>query len=316
MTTQEFSNIVSNPDSITLSQVYELENIIHEHPYFQSARAVHLRVLYTQNSYRYNKALKITASLVGDRTMLFDFITSKSFKEAKTPLFKAEKRVEMPKTYYDEAIPADFTQYVGEDVFEPRQPEVVTPTIEKTPSKTEEKTTWILPEERQAVIDTIVGKFVPTSDKTREIEESLDMGKPLDFKKNDKYSFAQWLEITRYQPIKRQNEELQEDASAEKNIFDKDDKRAKKFDLIDKFLEKNPKIEAKRNYRSTIDLADEVQPNEQQLMTETLAKVYLEQGKYSEAIHAYQILILKIPEKSRFFADQIKAIKKLQQNSL
>ena len=47
-------------------------------------------------------------------------------------------------------------------------------------------------------------------------------------------------------------------------------------------------------------------------MTETLAKVYLEQNKYENAIKAYKILSLKYPEKSGFFADQIKRIRTLQ----
>ena len=51
------------------------------------------------------------------------------------------------------------------------------------------------------------------------------------------------------------------------------------------------------------------------LMTETLARVYLEQKKYSKAIQAYEILILKYPEKSSFFADRISDIKILQQNN-
>ena len=51
-------------------------------------------------------------------------------------------------------------------------------------------------------------------------------------------------------------------------------------------------------------------------MTETLARVYLEQKKYNNAIKAYKILSLKYPEKSGYFADQIKAIKKIQNNNL
>ena len=47
------------------------------------------------------------------------------------------------------------------------------------------------------------------------------------------------------------------------------------------------------------------------LMTETLAKVYLEQGHYKKAILAYEILSLKYPQKSGLFADQIKAIKQI-----
>jgi hypothetical protein len=51
------------------------------------------------------------------------------------------------------------------------------------------------------------------------------------------------------------------------------------------------------------------------IMTETLAQIYLEQKKYTKAIQAYEILILKYPEKSSFFADRIKNIKILQQNN-
>ena len=47
-------------------------------------------------------------------------------------------------------------------------------------------------------------------------------------------------------------------------------------------------------------------------MTETLAKVFTKQKKYNKALEAYQILILKYPEKNSFFADQIKKIKKLK----
>ena len=45
------------------------------------------------------------------------------------------------------------------------------------------------------------------------------------------------------------------------------------------------------------------------LTTETLAKIYLEQGHYERAIQAYKILCLKYPKKSGFFANQIKKIK-------
>ena len=49
-------------------------------------------------------------------------------------------------------------------------------------------------------------------------------------------------------------------------------------------------------------------------MTETLARIYLEQKQYTKAIKSYEILSLKYPEKSGFFADQIKRIQILQKN--
>ena len=46
-------------------------------------------------------------------------------------------------------------------------------------------------------------------------------------------------------------------------------------------------------------------------VTETLARVYLEQEHYDKAKSAYKKLSLKYPEKSSFFAGQIELIEKL-----
>ena len=48
-------------------------------------------------------------------------------------------------------------------------------------------------------------------------------------------------------------------------------------------------------------------------MTETLARIYLEQKIYKKAIQSYKILSLIYPEKNSFFADQIKKIKALEE---
>ena len=61
------------------------------------------------------------------------------------------------------------------------------------------------------------------------------------------------------------------------------------------------------------DAALESSEENEQLMTQTLAHVYVEQKKYEKAITAFTILSLKYPEKSSFFAHQIQAIKKLQE---
>ncbi|MGB2445728.1 MAG: hypothetical protein ACPH86_05190, partial [Schleiferiaceae bacterium] len=45
-------------------------------------------------------------------------------------------------------------------------------------------------------------------------------------------------------------------------------------------------------------------------VTETLAEIYLKQALWDKAINAYEVLSLKYPEKSSFFADRIREIKK------
>ena len=88
-----------------------------------------------------------------------------------------------------------------------------------------------------------------------------------------------------------------------------------KIKLIDTFLENQPKIPPVRQDQPKVDLSENNEFNKEELMTETLAKVYLQQKKYKKALYAYKILSLKYPEKNTFFADQIKRIKQLQQNS-
>ena len=307
MTAAELSLIMKQPNHITLSQVYELENIIHEYPYFQVVKAVYLKILYAQESYRYNKELKITAAHIGNRTLLFDFITSSSFKEKKDFF----KKSSMPKTYADEAIPSEFTTYVTGDAFERK---------EYYPIENRNASSVRTEQGEQTEQNDIKGSFVPTSEQTRGEEEALQMGKPIEFQKADKHSFAQWLEVTRYKPIDRRTTQAAPTVElpfVDKNIFEEGDERAKKFDLIDKFLQANPKIEVNKDddTPSNIEIVEKKHIG-RQFMTETLAKVYLEQGKYSEAIQAYQILMLKNPAKSGYFAEQIAIIRKLQQNKL
>ena len=60
------------------------------------------------------------------------------------------------------------------------------------------------------------------------------------------------------------------------------------------------------------NLASDNKFNKSELMTETLAKIYVKQQKFKEALYAYRILSLKYPEKSSLFANQIKKLQKKQ----
>src|SRR5690554_3416445 len=138
------------------------------------------------------------------------------------------------------------------------------------------------------------------------------MGTPLDFSENDKFSFTEWLKLTSAQPIERTEEEvLNTEEVQEKEIVV--DEKQKKLDLINKFIETNPKITpSKTSVVSPVNIENN-DDQESFYMTETLARIYLEQKKFQKAIQAYEILILKYPEKSSIFANRITDIKKLQE---
>ena len=86
-----------------------------------------------------------------------------------------------------------------------------------------------------------------------------------------------------------------------------------RFALVDAFLAQQPKINLKKETVSkNEDLSESSWTSTEELITETLAKVFVKQKKYDRAIKAYEILRLKYPEKNSFFANQIKVIKDLQ----
>ena len=105
----------------------------------------------------------------------------------------------------------------------------------------------------------------------------------------DKYSFLEWFDI----------------------LSDDEPKVEKKFDLIDKFIKNSPKIQFSQEQESDSNIIVDKKLKDE-LITETLAKIYVNQKKFKKAIKAYEILSLKYPKKSSFFADQIIHIKKLK----
>jgi hypothetical protein len=326
MNINDYTYLINRPDAITEKQTEALGTVLNEFPYFQSARALRLKGLYSQNSFKYNYALKVTAAYTTDRAILFDFITSESFTT-------------IQKEYYDKKALAllDIT-VVDSEYLLPKEKEVVFEAVEKTEPK-------IVDPIEQSILTSIKEASIPNIDvkvenietvETTEVleaiesaEENLEIGKPLDFSKNEKHSFQEWLQLSRTEPIERKEEKEKEEEKIEIKKIKKeeapikiesqliDEEKKKKAELIDKFIETSPKISP---VKSTTTVAANIQidinkDDNSYLMTETLARVYLEQKKYTKAIQAYEILILKYPEKISFFADRISDIKTLQQNN-
>ena len=150
-------------------------------------------------------------------------------------------------------------------------------------------------------------------------EEILEIGKPIQFHKHEPHSFNEWMQLISKKPIDRSITEKNKVSSTapSQSFKNEGETRAKKVDklnLIDRFIKANPKIKPSTKTAEVEDISRESSEQNESLMTETLAKVYIEQKKYDNAIQAYRILSLKYPEKSVFFADRIKAIKILQRN--
>jgi len=77
-------------------------------------------------------------------------------------------------------------------------------------------------------------------------------------------------------------------------------------DLIDKFIRNDPRITpSKAEFYSPTNIAKLSIVDQEEFVSETLAKIYEKQGYFDKAIKVYQKLSLKFPEKNSYFASLI-----------
>jgi len=128
----------------------------------------------------------------------------------------------------------------------------------------------------------------------QEKEKNYANKQSLEFSQNEMHSFNEWLTITKASKINR--------------LTSEDDK------LIKNFISLKPSVKIKKDKKffKSVDIAKSSLKENTDLITETLARVYLEQEHFNKAINAYEKLKLKFPQKSTLFAEQIKLIIELK----
>jgi hypothetical protein len=176
------------------------------------------------------------------------------------------------------------------------------------------------------------GVEVAVADENNEVSKYNDDTLP--------YTFLWWLNKTRrehagiYQPFKLDTSQAIRQAGADElqqqyyeNIFhlssveelDRStsqkpiefDLKSKEDRIIKRFIVEEPHISTPSSDKlDTENKARKSSEDQDELVTETLAHIYIDQMLYHKAINTYKKLMLKFPEKSRYFADQIEQLEK------
>ena len=136
-----------------------------------------------------------------------------------------------------------------------------------------------------------------------EIEEEIDTKEAI-----DQEAILGIIEVKSVDLIEKSNPIIQ--PKAEEEIKPKAAQKPKTDDIIDNFIKQEPRISpSKSTFYSPINMARKSTQEPEDIVSETLAKIYAAQGNFEKAISFYEKLSLKFPEKSAYFAALINDLK-------
>jgi hypothetical protein len=358
MQAQTLINYIKNPDLMDKESVPQLQKLVKDFPYFQTAYILLSLAAKKWDATVYQQSLKKTAIVISNRAHLFNLINNiNEVTSVIEPMVeKKEEIIEENKTELQSnttlAELADIkssiedikheldlikaTELTSEQA-EVAKPELTIITDEKvdlqaTPEKVEDKAKIVEVESSETLVNETIEKELEKSLVNAFIEKEVIKTPELhhlELNKTQAKNFSEWLQL-----LKKNNgqsaEEIKEQIAFEKEkqsqvlktnkqIIDEQNqsqlKKQKQKALIDKIIETNPGAirnkEDKKFFAPIIQAKESLIENEH-LVTETLAKIYSMQGNINKAVRAYEILSLKFPQKSVYFATLIKNLKENQ----
>ena len=313
MQAKEFINYIKNPNSLEKNSVKELQKLVNDFPYFQSAHLLLSLASKKWDASVYQKSLKKTAIVVTNRSHLFNLI--QQFEISNTVIEDSDHQ----KLVVEEVLePIDSTKELNilkatELLIENSDSEILETGIQQ---KTKPNAEDVLENEiAKQVVGAIVEKQMFNLSDTQ-----------LLFKQNkEPETFTDWLRL-----IQKSNKQLSAENILDTNTENNTDiktrlekgkiitqesalnKKLKNLALIDKIIENSPgqiKIKDDQKFYSPEHNAKESLLENEHLVSETLAKIYALQGSVNKAVRAYEILSLKFPQKSAYFASLIQKLK-------
>ncbi|NPA35712.1 MAG: hypothetical protein GXO47_02575 [Chlorobi bacterium] len=305
MKKQLLYTLIRNPEELNEFTLDGIRSLVKEYPYFQAARILLLKNLHILDDVRFEPELKSSALYVPDREKLFGIISG-LYKE---PEISVDERSEKTENESEEKTTAEntpstaltgnvgsVTDYFG---FDEVTETMGGGTVEFSMQEKDEKGDAI-----DAVPDDMLFEY----EKQGATGYYLDTAEYFPETGKSK-SFSEWLDLVGKNAIT---------SGESKSKYE--NKKNKTLDIIDSFLsnqEAIKKIVPEKN-REAKPLPKQVVEKDalesDDLMTETLAGIYIKQGHYSRAIGIFKKLSLKYPEKSVYFAQQIEKLEKLISN--
>jgi hypothetical protein len=294
MQTNLFISYLTKPESIYSLTETSVNTLTNQFPFCQIGQTLSTIYLNNNNSLLFEQQLKKAAIYSSDRKRLFDHLnTQSSLPEEATTLEDTTKN-EITIDTLVETSPIE-TSIESDPIENKQETKVEEESI--IPSKE------VDPLEKNYVSAAISSSYLLEADnEINKEKEEKEAKQPTEdeksvFNEHIEHSFTDWLRHLKGDDIS--NEEIE--TTSKKKIH---------LDVIDKFIQEDPQIKPKKSeFYSPINMARLSVVDDSDMVSETLALIYVEQGNYNNAISTYEKLSLKNPEKRSYFANQIKILK-------
>ena len=278
MNSLQFSELLKNPGSADAMSLASLEDIVRRYPYCQSGHLLFTFNLFRENDPNYPSQLKKAAAYAGDRKVLKALIESGKFKG---PLINPPYR-ELQNSL---APPVP-----------PSEPEAVGP----HPSPTDGKAAFLpIPPGETATSNSVAWELASGPSEEEMASRIASSGV------QERMTQEELLAIVKKR-LAEINDEKHPGQAATQSPPAAAMTTSRKA-IIDKFILEEPRIsKPKTSFFSPAESALRSNLDEEEIVSETLARLYAQQGNVQKAIHIYEKLSLLNQEKSRYFAAQIK----------
>ena len=291
MNKSQFYQYLSNVNSLNAESLGHLNELVAEYPFFHAGRMMLVKNLHLLENIKYDNELRHTAIFIPDRKCLYKLVhryqedvdLNKNIINNKTG---ENSKVEIKDQLLNKNVEPDENYFGVSD-------QVVSNGNTIDYSDTEYN--WEVKEDDKASSE-FLDYEIPVSISQYEIDTSQ-----LDVNKN--HSFIEWLTAMSQGQISEGDSQAQP-------------KSSNQMDLIDSFLSKGQDkiVPASDKYKENIDFSESSTIENDELMTETLANIYIKQKHYKKALVIFEKLILKYPEKNIYFASRIKELENLISN--
>ena len=299
-----------------------LQEIVKRYPYCQSGQLLYFISLLQDNDMHRQSHLKLVAAYAGDRGMLRDLVqvteyfTNRDDKATESAAEVEQEQFMSPQQQQQGQV-LDENQ-PGVDSMGDQDVDIVGETPVDTPGQLIDENEK--PDDEAKVLNT-----EPEAVDQRDEAEKQEATKTAELSEEEITEEAAAEEIPEEKPEPTAESGKESDRFAEvgKSV-DKQEAgegkgqddptfKASKTELIDRFIRNSPRITRNQaDFFKPVDYAKRSEIDKEDIVSETLAKIYFNQGSYQKAIGIYKKLILKVPEKSSYFARQIEKIKEKQ----